>query len=56
MILNQKVVINATLDFYHWGQEESTGDDYDGLDMRGEVVLLTRNVVIDAEDIESWGG
>jgi len=24
--------------------------------MRGEVLLLTRNVVIDAEDIESWGG
>ena len=24
--------------------------------MRGEVILLTRNVVIDAEDIESWGG
>jgi hypothetical protein len=24
--------------------------------MRGEVILLTRNVVIDAEDIDSWGG
>lgn len=24
--------------------------------MRGEVILLTRNVVIDAQDIESWGG
>lgn len=24
--------------------------------MRGEVVLLTRNVKIDAEDIDSWGG
>lgn len=24
--------------------------------MRGEVVLLTRNIKIDAEDIESWGG
>lgn len=24
--------------------------------MRGEVLLLTRNVKIDAEDIESWGG
>jgi len=24
--------------------------------MRGEVMLLTRNVKIDAEDIESWGG
>jgi len=24
--------------------------------MRGEVILLSRNIVIDAEDIESWGG
>lgn len=24
--------------------------------MRGEVLLLTRNIKIDAEDIESWGG
>jgi len=24
--------------------------------MRGEVLLLTRNVKIYAEDIESWGG
>jgi hypothetical protein len=24
--------------------------------MRGEVILLSRNFVIDAEDIESWGG
>jgi hypothetical protein len=24
--------------------------------MRGEVLLLTRNVKIDAEDVESWGG
>lgn len=24
--------------------------------MRGEVILLTRNVKIDAEDIGSWGG
>lgn len=51
-----KVVVNTTLNYYHWGQATSTGSDYDGLDMRGEVVLLTRNVKIDAEDIESWGG
>jgi len=24
--------------------------------MRGEVLLLSRNIKIDAEDIESWGG
>lgn len=51
-----RVVFNSTLNYYHWGQAESTGPDYNGLDMRGEVVLLTRNVKIDAEDVESWGG
>jgi len=51
-----KVEITKPLNYYHWGQPESTGQLYDGLDMRGEVVLLTRNIKIDAEDIESWGG
>lgn len=51
-----KVDISTTLDYYHWGRSTSTGPDHDGLDMRGEVILLTRNVKIDAEDIESWGG
>jgi hypothetical protein len=51
-----KVSIDTSLNYYHWGKSESTAADYSGLDMRGEVILLTRNVVIDAEDIESWGG
>jgi len=51
-----KVNFGTSLNYYHWGASESTGSDYNGLDMRGEVALLTRNVVIDAEDIESWGG
>jgi hypothetical protein len=51
-----KVTIDTQLSYYHWGQSESTAADYSGLDMRGEVILLTRNIVIDAEDIESWGG
>jgi hypothetical protein len=51
-----KVDVSTTLNYYHWGRETSTGPDHDGLDMRGEVVLLTRNVKIDAQDIESWGG
>jgi len=55
------VKINETLHpkglkYYHWGLSESTGPQYYGVDMRGEVLLLTRNVKIDAEDIESWGG
>lgn len=51
-----KVTIDKTLNYYHFGQEESTGDKYNGLDMRGEVALLTRNIVIDAKNIEKWGG
>jgi hypothetical protein len=51
-----QVDCDHNLKFYHWGKETSTGPDYDGLDMRGEVLLLTRNVKIDAEDVMSWGG
>jgi len=42
------------LDYYHWGRATSTGigSDFDGVDMRGEVMILTRNVKINAEDIE----
>lgn len=50
------VEADHALEYYHFGREESTGDLYNGLDMRGEVVLLTRNVKIQGEDIESWGG
>ena len=41
------------LNWYHWGDPISTGPKYGGIDMRGEVVLLTRNVKIVGEDIES---
>jgi hypothetical protein len=51
-----EVTATSALDYYHFGQAESTGDLYDGLDIRGEVILLTRNVRIQGEDIESWGG
>jgi hypothetical protein len=42
------------LKFYHWGADKSTEEDY-GVDMRGEVLLLTRNIKVVGEDIESWG-
>jgi len=50
--------LKSKLNYYHWGRATSTGigSDFDGVDMRGEVMILTRNVKIDAEDIESWGG
>lgn len=41
--------------FYHWGAEKSTGEDYSGVDMRGEVLILSRNIKVVGQDIESWG-
>jgi hypothetical protein len=38
--------LTAALKFYHFGQAESTGAEYNGLDTRGEVILLTRNIKI----------
>jgi hypothetical protein len=43
------------LSYYHWGHHESTAADYNGADMRGEVIVLSRNIMITGEDIESWG-
>lgn len=35
---------------YHFGASQSTGSDYSGVDMRGEVMLLSSNVRITASD------
>jgi hypothetical protein len=45
------------LTYYHFGASASTAASYEGLDMRGEVVLLTRNVKIegDPDDGPSFG-
>jgi hypothetical protein len=51
-----EVTVNNTLGYYHFGRETSTADLYSGVDIRAEVVLLSRNVRIVGEDIESWGG
>jgi len=48
--------VTLPLTFYHWGQRTSTEADYNGVDMRGEVVLLSRNVRIVGNDSDSWGG
>lgn len=49
------VTLKAALKFYHFGASASTAAKYNGVDVRGEVVSLTRNVRIVGEDVESWG-
>jgi hypothetical protein len=34
----------------------TTADQFNGADIRGEVIVLTRNIKISGQDIESWGG
>lgn len=50
------VTLTEPVEFYHWGQPDSTASKYNGVDMRGEVVLLTRNVKFAGNDSDSWGG
>jgi len=50
-----EVILNSTLNFYHWGAELSTAGAYNGVDMRGEVLLLSRNIKIVGEDVDGWG-
>jgi hypothetical protein len=40
------VTLTEPLQGYHFGQSESTAESYDGVDMRGEVLLLSSNVRI----------
>lgn len=50
-----KITLDRKLNYKHWGAAVSTGGDYSGVDMRGEVLLLSRNVKIVGDDIEAWG-
>lgn len=49
------VTLDRPLDFFHFGAPVSPGGDFSGIDYRGEVVLLTRNVRIVGNDTENWG-
>ena len=51
-----RVDLDVALKFYHFGAVSSTGGNYNGLDMRGEVVLLTRNIRIGGDPYDAWGG
>jgi len=49
------ITFTDTIKYYHFGQSKSTESDFSGVDMRGEVILLTRNVKVIGEDIDSHG-
>lgn len=49
------ITFTEELQYYHYGQSGSTARDYSGVDMRGEVLLLSRNVRVVGEDNDAWG-
>ena len=55
-ILGSKVTLDEPLAYYHYGEGASTADEFNGIDMRGEVILLSRNIKIQGEDKDGWGG
>lgn len=50
-----EIILDEPLDYYHYGDAESTEEEF-SVDMRGEVLLLSRNIKIHGEDIDGWGG
>ena len=50
------VTLEKALAYYHYGTKESTATTYNGVDIRNEVVLLTRNVKIQGEKKDGWAG
>lgn len=50
-------MLTKALTYYHFGAAATTGTNYQGLDMRGEVVLLTRNIKIVGDNTKhDWAG
>lgn len=49
------ITLDRPLSNYHWGSSESTAAQYSGIDMRGEVMLLTRNIKVKGNDTDDWG-
>jgi len=50
-----EIVLDKALDWYHFGAAQSTADQYNGVDMRGEVLSLSRNIKIIGEEVDDWG-
>jgi len=49
------ITLDSPLKWYHFGAAKSTADKYNGVDMRGEVLSLSRNIKIIGEEVDDWG-
>jgi len=49
------ITLDKPLEKYHFGAEKSTAEKYSGVDIRGEVLSLSRNIKIIGEEVDKWG-
>lgn len=52
---NGKIYLDRAANFYHFGATSSTEFLYNGVDIRCEVVLLSRNIIINGDDPDGHG-
>lgn len=52
---NGVITLDSALEYYHFGAAESTGADFNGVDMRGEVLSLSRNIKIIGDEVDDLG-
>jgi hypothetical protein len=52
---NGDLVLDSNFAFYHYGDVAPAADAFGGVDMRGEVILLSRNIRVIGEDTDGWG-
>jgi len=50
-----EIELDEALEWYHFGAEKSTAEKYNGVDIRGEVLSLSRNIKIVGTEEENWG-
>ena len=50
------ITLDNPLAYYHYGAAESTATKYNGVDIRNEVLLLSRNVKVKGEEQDAWPG
>lgn len=50
-----EVILDRKLLAYHYGAATSTAAQYNGVDIRNEVYMFSRNVKISGQDVEAWG-
>jgi len=50
------ITLDKKLAYYHYGAAASTGTLYNGVDIRNEVILLTRNINVRGEAKDNWPG